>query len=198
MTYFHTCKTCRVGKADCDVRAKLEAAIAGLGIGSLKHRCAPYAPLYTPGAPVLVQTVAWMSRDGNGDDEGEPPKHWYPGHFIRFTKASVVAFIKPGTDPVDVTGAHSCPFETQRQGFVKVPLYRVRPSDWAAPVSVEECTNCGAITALGQPCGRDVNYHSLPKCQAHRSAAMAEAAEMLDGPPCELSPIEVDEHEWVF
>lgn len=179
MTHFSTCRTCIFRPTDCVVRAKLAAAIAGLGVGSIKHRCALHAPLYSPGAPVLVQTVAWMSRDGNGDDEGDPPVHWYPGHFIRFSKASVVAFVKPGTEPVDVIGAHGYPFETQRHGFVKVPLGRVRPSDWAPVLDVAECGQCGSMIGVGQPCQRDPNYGSLNKCLQHISTPQPSAVPEL-------------------
>lgn len=197
MTHFHTCRTCATDTKTCPVRATLNAAIFGLGVGSLKHKCTAHVPTFTPGAAVLVKTVAWMGSHPRSSEEWEddPPIYWFRGHFIRYGRgSSLVVFVRPGTIPQDGPEDHA--FEPRGSGFIKAPLYRVEPSDWTAPVCIDECTNCGAITSLGQPCARDVNYHPPAKCQAHPSAAPAPFEPTDEPHPNYVSP--ETEDEWVF
>lgn len=153
----------------CADRERLLAATKGLGITSIKHKCPAFAPRFKPGDPIVVLTVPWMSSQY--PEEGEPPQHWYPGHFVKYCGASgktPLVFVKAGALPSD--SAMPDPFEPAGTGFIKAPATRVKPSGWAPPVCVDECRNCGVITALGQPCNRDEHYHPLSKCQAQTGA----------------------------
>lgn len=168
MSYFHTCQRCATKATDCATRAKIAAAIAGLGVGSIKHRCRDRVPLYTPGAAVLVKTRPWLSSQ-YPEYEDEPPIYWFRGRFIRYSGASLIVFVAPGTPPEDGDEEHV--MEPQGSGFIKAPRTRVKTSDWADPISVEPCRWCSAITTLGQNCGRDPHYTPRGHCQAEMCAA---------------------------
>ncbi len=168
MAYLHTCAGCALRKSDCAIRTKLRAAIAGLGVTAAKHRCASFLPHYPPGASVQVKT--YVSTEGDGEDG--PAISWFPATFIRQVGTRGVAFIKPGTE--DETGIH--PFEPRGNGFVKVPLARIRAGDQPSAPDISECVFCGVIPALGQKCQGDPEYRA-GTCLADKAldAAAAEA-----------------------
>lgn len=156
MTVFRTCHTCALPSATCATRAALQASIAGLGITSVKHRCATYAPAFRPGDAVKVETLAWY----HSDDDDEPPKLWFPGHFIRMTGTRAIVFVPRKALSLDGSGTE---FEPHGNGYLKVPLSRLAHRD-AAPVDVTACHWCAAILGVGDPCGRDPNYTPARDC----------------------------------
>ncbi len=176
MAHFRTCRTCERAAGACEIRDRLRAAVAGLAVSSLKHRCPTFSPLYKIGQPIEVLTVAWTGLKETYDyGEQEPPRHWYPGHVIRWSVGgALIVFVREGTLPV--LGAD--PFEPRASGFIKVPMSRVRPSDHAPPIDTSECVQCGAIVAVGQPCNFEpYSFHTKAKCAfARRSDVAVEAA----------------------
>lgn len=162
MTVFRSCHTCARPAPACEARAKLQAAIAGLGITSVKHRCAEYAPAFEPGDAIRVTTWAWFHND-----EDPPPKLDFPGHFIRLVGQRALVFVPKGAP--DLNG-NDIEFEPHGNGYLKVPLSRVAQRD-APTVDVSECRQCGAILGVGDPCGRDPHYTPPSKCAALTSAA---------------------------
>lgn len=164
MTAFRTCHTCAKPRATCPTREALQAALAGLRITSIKHRCADYAPAFLPGEPVKVETFAWYFRD----EDDPPPRLWFPGHFIRQLATKALVFVKAGA--VDLNGK-GVEFEPNGNGYLKVPLRRIAAREGDA-VSVEACRFCAAILDLGDPCGRDPHYTPARDClKATREAA---------------------------
>ena len=55
MTIYRKCRLC-TRKVDCQIKADMGRAMAGLGITSVLHRCAEYEPPFKCGDPVLVTT----------------------------------------------------------------------------------------------------------------------------------------------
>lgn len=162
MSYFHTCRTC-VADGACDAQKELKAAIAGLGIRSLKHHCPHRVDLFKPGDPVLVET--WPSYDRSEDDD-LPTRDTYKGHFIRWAGNKPLVYVAAGTPGEGGEGD----FEPNGNGFLKIALSRVKPRD-GDPADVEACRWCAAILGVGQPCGRDPNYTPARSClQAQREA----------------------------
>lgn len=157
MTVFRTCHTCAKPAAACDALGALKASIAGLGLTSVKHRCAGYAPAFMPGDAVKVETLAWFHND---DDP--PPKLWFPGHFVRLAGQRAIVFVPKGAEDLNCEDVR---FEPHGNGYLKVPLSRVAHRD-APAVDVSNCWQCGAILALGDPCGRDPVYTPPSKCAA--------------------------------
>ena len=167
MTAFPTCHTCAFPSATCATRDALRSAIAGLGITSVKHRCRDFQPAFMPGDAVKVETVAWF----HSDDDDPPPKLWFPGHFVRLTGRRALVYVPEGAEDLN---AEEVKFEPNGTGFLKVPLARVAHRD-APSVDVTECRWCGAIPALGNPCGRDPNYTPSGQCLAALQQAQASA-----------------------
>lgn len=165
MTYFHTCRSCVLDGA-CTFQADLKASITGLGIRSLKHRCAHRVDLFKPGDPVMVKTIPTYDRGEYGDDQ--VPKHWFQGHFVRYARdGRPLVFVAAGTvaeDDEDWT------FEPNGSGFIRAAHARVKPRT-GEPADIEACRWCACIPGLGQPCGRDPNYTPSSQClQATRAA----------------------------
>lgn len=180
MAYFHTCRVCAHGKVECPTRGALQKALSGLKVSSVKHRCAEFRPVFEPGQPVEVLTVAWTTARHDDWQEDEPPRHWYPAHFIQMASTGPVVFVAPGSAPVDGDTDHV--FEPRGQGFVRAALYRVRPRSGDA-IDVTECIQCGAIPTLGQRCGFDrYAFHTEGKCRA-RQLELPPAPEPEPEPP---------------
>lgn len=157
MPRFNTCHTCMKPAATCPTRERLNTAIAGLGITSLKHRCPDYAPAFLPGDPVKVDTIAWYPQE---DDR--PPRCWFPGHFIRLVGQRALVFV-----PAKAMSLDGCEyeFEPHGNGYLKLPLSRVAHRN-GEPADVIACTWCGCILGLGEACARDPHYTPASQCAA--------------------------------
>lgn len=167
MTAFRTCHTCAIPAATCQTREALQAAIAGLRITSIKHRCADYLPAFQPGDAVKVLTIPFYPTE----DEPHAPKLWFPGHFIRLAGMRAIVFVKPGARSLNRDhGGNDYAFEAHGGGYLKVPLSRVAVRD-GEPVSVEACRWCASIPDLDGNCGRDPSYTPARDCLAANLAA---------------------------
>lgn len=192
MATFRSCHTCARPTATCETRAALQAAIAGLGITSLKHRCAAYAPALMPGDAVKVQTLPYYPTD----DEPVSVKRWFPGHFIKLTGTRALVFVAKGARSLDRDHqGNEYEFEPHGNGYLKVPLSRVAVRD-AEPVDVTACRWCAAILGVGDPCGRDPSYTPSRDClQEQRSPPRAMCAATNDRTresPKSLQPLRSD------
>ena len=146
MTYFHTCVGCAEQQTACPVREAVKSAVRGHGITSIRHRCSTRRPMYVPGQRVEVLTFCDLDVD---PEEWPPPRVWFPAVVVSQTAGRILAHIKPGT--MDTTGEYE--FATKGRGYCKSRLSRVRPTSSAELVDLTHCDQCGAIPALGDPCG---------------------------------------------
>lgn len=122
MTYLHTCVGCFYAADTCDRRDELKAAIKGLGISSVKHRCLGRYNIYKRGDAVKVHTV--NSTEGSIDDHTGIVLDWFDATVVQQVGGRVVVFVADATEGQD-SGA---PFEASNNGFVKAPLSRIKSS----------------------------------------------------------------------
>lgn len=66
MAYYHPCKNCAVDVVDCERRAELRKAIAGLHVTSIKFKCATREPLFRTGQRVKFYWSHWDQSDYDG------------------------------------------------------------------------------------------------------------------------------------
>lgn len=159
MARFSTCIGC-VRKPDCAKLADIKAAVVGLGVTSLKHRCATRDPEFKPGDPVLVKTVPWRNDPEPENDYREPPKLWFRGVFVSELKNfnQIIVYIKPGTpNETEYDGTGYIDEEEffpsgAKPGFVKVPRSRVKKAE-GDKVDLKLCAACGEPTAITNCCG---------------------------------------------
>lgn len=122
MAYLHACVGCFYAADTCDRRNDLKAAIKGLAISSLRHRCSDRRSIYLRGEGVKVLTVSDTDR---GLDENGAVRDWFNATIVKQDGKKVVVFVGDG-----VRGeASDMLFEAASQGFVKAPLSRIKRSD---------------------------------------------------------------------
>ena len=132
MTVYRKCRLC-LKRDGCSIKSDLGKAIAGLGITSLIHRCDSYEPLFKPGDPVLVTTLA----DCNGADSAI-----FPGHFLGQTadrKAHV--YVEP--DIEDIGGNH-LEFTPRSNGYCTLSYSRVAANPDGTAIQV--CEKCNDVS----------------------------------------------------
>lgn len=183
MTAFRTCHTCAKPAATCATREALQTAITGLGITSVKHRCADYRPAFLPGDPVKVLTLAWYHND-----EDPPLRRWFPGHFIQLSGTRALVVVPRKAIALDDGETE---FEPHGNGYLKVPLSRIAHRD-GKHVDVEACRWCAAIPGVGDPCGRDPHYTPRGHCLAEARTSDQSAQRKLSDAALPLN-IRLDE-----
>lgn len=154
-----TCNGCAYDRA-CERQNEKRAALKGLGITTVKFICRDRADVFQPGAPVIFTTfVANEWDEGRGCIEVS-----YPGYCIQQYGLKVFGYITPGINDV---GGEDIPFEPQKNGFVKMPLSRVKPDDTRVSADLSYCGWCGAYAGLGQ-CFKDPHYTPADACAAEK------------------------------
>lgn len=175
MTAFRTCHTCAKPAATCPTRKALQAKLSGLGVLSLKHRCADYRAAFLPGDAVKVLTIPYYPTD----DEPAAPQRWFPGYFVKLTGTRALVFVKRGAEPIDADPlAADHVFEPNGGGYLKVPLKRLAVRDGEA-VRIEACRWCASIPTLDGQCGRDPHYTPARDCLAARLTGPGEGGEAV-------------------
>ena len=132
MTHYRTCRTCLFNSANCELKSQLSRAIRGLGITSVKHKCAAYRDEFTPGQPIVALTTPYMGSETMGH---------FPGWFIRYrANASPLVYIKPGTKAVE---DESVLFETQGKGYCGIAMNRIATRNTSEPSPY--CSECDTV-----------------------------------------------------
>jgi hypothetical protein len=166
MTVYATCHGCTF-KGDCRALTLLKKQIAGLGVTTVRHRCALRVPQFLPGDPVIVKTGT--------QGEGEYGPVWclseFPGTFIQEERkgARVICFIKPGTE--GTTGDEFEPVNG-KDGFVKVSRSRIRKGQ-SERMELKECPGCGGLPSLTGKCGHSGSELYRPEVCVMKKAAAA-------------------------
>lgn len=162
-----TCTGCVMNGA-CAHAPDLRAKLKGLGIRTVKFACKHRRDLFLPGHAVLFTTFITEEWDGDYGGGSERTQVSYPGHVIKQMGSKVFGFIKPGVD--DASG-EGIPFEPKANGFVKMPISRVKLDERREPADVTECRWCSRFIALGHSCEKDQHYTPPGKCLADQMAA---------------------------
>lgn len=152
--HMNTCTGCKF-KGDCDHAAHLRLALKGHGIRSVKFSCAKREPVFRPGDPAVFSTTV------SAGFEDMAYSVTYPGVVIEQKGGKVLGFIKPWVE--DLTG-EGLPFEPRGNGYVKMPLTRVRPDPSREPVEIKTCRWCASNYAIDGRCDRDLNYTRTSDC----------------------------------
>lgn len=165
MTAFPTCTGCSIVRASCPTLAGLKAAIAGMNVTTMRHRCKARQPMFLPGAPVWVETYSNDIKEWE-PERGETPiyRDW-PAVFIRQEGSKAIAFIQPGALADDDATAFVP--KANGRGFVKVTLSRVRAREGAIVEDISECKRCGVIPTIELACKRD-DPSNYPKCEYYK------------------------------
>lgn len=148
MSSYRTCFGCQLRGKPCPTRAVIADAIKGLGIQSLRHKCAGRRPLFAIGQPVWLETV--YAVDGDGDENGTF-RDSFAGHVVKDLGSKALVFVPPGTlgrdDPHE-----DYAFASKTGGFCKVSLKKLT----AREGDVEAiCDGCMAPSSFGhtEDCG---------------------------------------------
>lgn len=149
MTHYATCVGCAL-VGQCKTRPMMSAAIAGLGIKSLKFTCHERRDKFQLGDAVWFRFPVFDGHHWDGEERFTNCD--FPGHVSGKSGSKVVGYIKPGA--MDKGGRY--PFEPINggNGYVKAPLARVSHRD-VPSVDLRYCGTCGAIPAFGEPCRAD-------------------------------------------
>lgn len=140
MTY-RTCTGCTHGHGFCAEREKVREQVAGLGVSSIKWKCAWRRPAFRPGDLVWATTVSEWQTSG---DDGEPVINDYAATAIQNFGSKLLVFIKPGSFELDLEdGDYAFTPRNGGAGFCKVTLTRIRRREG---VRENVCHYCRQIT----------------------------------------------------
>lgn len=113
MTFYRTCTGCLSQGKPCDTRNALRKRLAGIGVTSVKWKCADRKPVYQVGSPVWVDTVA--------DNDDADYRDEFPGIVIDVGGTRPLVFIDPGS-----LGRNEREFVPNNgRGFCRIPFSRL-------------------------------------------------------------------------
>ena len=158
MSRFSACTGCALSPATCFTGRRLRKALEGMFVSYVRHRCAERVPLYQPGAAVLIRTRPYQAlppQDGvyipSEEREAEPPWCEFQGIFIRQRGRLAICYIAKGTQDLDCEWE----FYPSTNGFLKIPMSRLKPLPNVPAIDLQECVRCGEYYALTKWCGRE-------------------------------------------
>lgn len=151
MTVYRTCAGCAMNKSDCATRAALKARLIGLGITSIKWRCADRRDQYSIGQAVWASTENGQPLSPYSDPD---PKGEFPGVIIRNLGSRALVFIEPNARDRYDDEVQFQPLSGGR-GFCKLPISRLKPRD-APPQAI--CPSCEMPESLGHQEGLSCSY----------------------------------------
>lgn len=159
-----TCTGCKFS-GDCDHARHLRSALKGHGLRSVKFACAKRENVLAAGQTAIFTT--YISRC---DDMDNYMAVSYPGIVIEQRGNKVLGFIRPG----EMDTSRCYPFEPRGNGYVKMPLARVRADDSRPPVEMKKCRWCASFFALDGRCDRDPSYTPMRDCLAAQQQVEAD------------------------
>lgn len=133
---YRTCQGCTHEKHPCAARDALRAKLKGIGVTSIKWKCADRVSRFNVGDAVWAMTVAGHSEGYY--DQGEPLRDEFPATLIRLIGSKALVFIVPGVEGKGHCG-DGIPFETRGRGFCKIPLSRLTARDGKAEAICKDC-----------------------------------------------------------
>ena len=125
-------------------------AIRGLGIQSLKHKCAGRRPLFEVGQPVWLETVYAVNGDG---DENGTFRDSFAGHVVKDLGSKALVYVRPGTLGRDEPHEDYA-FASKTGGFCKVSLKKLEAREGGieaicdgcmVPISLGHTEDCGVV-----------------------------------------------------
>ena len=126
---YGTCKGCTFEKTDCAERRKIGAKVRGLGITTMRWKCAWRRPAFSVGQPVVVPILE------RSEYPGEDYIHQFDGYVIGMKGRRVQAYIPKDNRFVETPGD----FEFKSGGFVGLSMDHVEVRDGVAEPVCNEC-----------------------------------------------------------
>lgn len=126
---YGTCKGCLFEGADCAERKRIGAEIKGLGITSIKWKCAWRRSAYTVGQPIVVSILE------RSDYPGENYQCQFGAYVVGMKGRRVLAYIPVANQFVEEPGD----FEFNHRGFVGLSVDRIYRRDG---ITEPVCSRC--------------------------------------------------------
>jgi hypothetical protein len=156
-----TCTGCKLDRA-CARADQMRAALKGNGVLSVKFACKDRQPVFAPGDAALFTTFV-TDCDPNEMFGGRVVEVTYPGVVIEQVGSKVIGFIKAG---IEDNNGEGLPFEPRGNGYVKMPLRRVRRDETRPPTEIKTCQWCASHYAISGVCNFDPDYTPKGQCFA--------------------------------
>jgi hypothetical protein len=117
---YATCRGCFRARQKCETRDALRSKILGLGVTSIKWKCADRQNRFEVGDPIWAYTADWHFNSG---EEGSPTMDHFPGVVIHLcADGKILVFIEKGALGRE-TEAEFYPLGGR--GFCKIPISRL-------------------------------------------------------------------------
>lgn len=128
-----TCHGCVHSAVQCEAREKFKNAVQGLGIRSIKWKCADRVSEFLVGDPVWAYTADWHFSSG---EEGSPTMDHFPAIVVKLcADGGALVFIEKGAK-----GRESeAEFMPAGNGFCKIPFRRLLARDAAREAVCNQC-----------------------------------------------------------
>lgn len=151
MTVYRKCQPCK-HRDECEIKARLSAAIKGFGVGTISHRCRTFAPDLQRGDNVWVR--AQDVPHGNDWEQTLPTDAEFPGHFVQYSKSlgRAIVYVPPGAE----SRCGNYAFEPVKEGFCKVsyaPMRQASPYLFAKGITERREGRTPTMDCCGRPIG---------------------------------------------
>lgn len=164
MTAFRTCKNC-VADGACELRDALKRSLVGLGVTSVKHRCAARRPVFVSGQRV---SVSWPVGDF---DEGYSNESWT----ATVIKESAPRFLIKVDDADSDCGTPAKEYLKNPSLFARVVAGRLTPIDEPIQPICPACERVGDGAFAEGGCYGRIGTPPFSGYRPHRCAAIAKA-----------------------
>ena len=153
MATYRTCSGCLFGKGPCAEREILRRKVAGLGLTSIKWKCAWKRPAFRPGEPVSVRAM-----DRAEDYEDGTRVEVVEGYFVSETSATdkVVVYVDPAHFSETFDGS-----EMRSNGFMRLSRSYVSRREGVPASFCKECGNLSDKVGHGDWCKRHPDAHDF-------------------------------------
>ena len=156
MTFYHACTGCELQGMPCDMRENLRSKLAGIGVTSIKWKCALRTPRFKVGQPVWANV--YVATEGSEED-GRYVKADFPGTVCRLVGSKALVFIKPEAR----SDCDDYEFQPKGNGFCKIPLSRLKPRDGEAETICPSCEQPASLGHIdGYRCALPVRDYAPP------------------------------------
>lgn len=154
MTAYRTCSGCMSQGKPCATKETMRASIKGLGITSVKWKCADRVSRFKIGDAVWANTY---SSYGNREDDGAAMA-LFPAIVTDVIGSRAIVYINNGV----LSECEDYEFEAKGNGFCGIPFGRLQPRN-AAPQSI--CKECRRPESFGHAEGYfcSVGFQSLAR-----------------------------------
>ena len=161
MAHYAPCLKCKF-KTNCDHRNKIQSAIAGLSVTSIKFKCAGRETVFQPGDRVEVKITI-----SPAEVDWPPESTSFNGTIIREAKGT--RYIVRIDDGESIDGEHTSPDDLNGNGYAKLAASKITSIDERR---LTVCPICDGVKENGLECGWHEHGISHPGCIAPTKEAV--------------------------